>query len=132
MTEVFDNPETGRHYKRLWAEHVALEGRYIGAAFACPCGAKDFGMCHRAGKARKTVHALRKNGVKLVSFLTKHFGKKKMWQHLWAEHLQCVKDFIDLGKETSCGHATKAQFNARVKHCIKISENFAKALAKVC
>jgi len=130
MTLVFQNPETGRHYGRLWAEHVMLEGKYIGAAFACPCGAKDFGMCHKAGKARKSVQDLRKNGAKLVSFLTKHFGNRKQWEHLWAEHLQCVKDFIDLGKETACGHATRAQFNARVKHCIKISENYAGAVRK--
>lgn len=132
MTEVFDNPETGRHYKRLWGEHVALEGRYIGAAFACPCGAKDFGMCHRAGKGRKALMDLRKNGVKLVSFLTKHFGNKKMWDHLWAEHLQCVKNLIDLGKLVSCGKSTRKAFNDSVKHCINISKNYAKALTKVC
>ena len=118
----------GKRFAVIWGEHVALEGDYIGAMFGCKCHSVDFGRCEKAKAGKTALNKLYRNGVKLVGFLTRKFGNERVWQRNWENHLQCVKDFIDIGAQVKCGTRSRRDFDGSIHHCVMLGDIFGSAL----
>ena len=106
----------GEEFERIWKNHVVLEGQYIEALFQCSC--EGMGSCAQARRCTKILGQLRTNGHDMIRFLSLHFRNRPFWRKLWTAHLACVKSLIDTGKMASCKTKTKAEFRARVNHCL--------------